>query len=234
MEGNVLQILDHLGTQGGALSTWAQFLYLSNGHDLPISADSCLRCYIKAPIQGGVSHRLSRAVPLSSLLHYMEPLTSPDFRLLWKLEEVCCPCSHKGNRVSCKGSGWTPRPLWAQEVLSGQCRRAEMSQEPALLCNMVPPSMDTLLVCSQFPLTLKPWRNKIPVWLHPPLFPEILSEVWPPTLGWRKESSGSFFRPALSALDGTDWEPFSSWCEISQWVPNGILWAKHLGKYFFP
>ena len=111
MEGNVLQILDHLGTQGGALSTWAQFLYMSNGHSLPTSADSCLRCYVKAPVQGGVSHRLSRAVPLSSLLHYMEPLSSPDFCLLWKVEEVCCPRSHKGKRVSCKGSGWTPLPL---------------------------------------------------------------------------------------------------------------------------
>ena len=71
MEGNVLQILDHLGTQGGALSTWAQVFYMSNGHNLPTSADSCLRCYVKAPIQSGVSHRLSRAVPLSSLLHYI-------------------------------------------------------------------------------------------------------------------------------------------------------------------
>ena len=158
-------------------NSWAQFLYMSNGHNLPTSTDSCLRCYVKAPIQVGVSHRLSRAVPLSSLLHYMEPLTSPDFRLLWKVEEVCCPHSHKGKRVSCKGSGWTPRPLWAQEVLSGHCGRAEMSQEPTLLCGMVPPSMDTLLVCSQFSLTLKLWRNKIPVWLHPRLFPEIPSEV---------------------------------------------------------
>lgn len=177
MEGNVLQILDHLGTQGGALSTWAQFFYMSNGHNLPTSADSCLRCYVKAPIQSGVSHRLSRAVPLSSLLHYIGttylsrlPSSLKSGGNVWPLFPWRKLCELQRQWLD------SPSPL-SPASAEWACRKAELSQEPTLLWSMVPSSMDTLLVWSQFSVTLKLWRNKIPVWFHPHLFPEIPSEV---------------------------------------------------------
>lgn len=125
MEGNVLQILDHLGTQGGALSTWAQFFYMSNGHNLPTSADSCLRCYFKAPIQSGVSHRLF----LSLTLYWNHlPLQTSIFSEKWR--KCVAPVPMKESVWAAKAvvglpAPSEPRKCWVGSAERQRCPRSQ-------------------------------------------------------------------------------------------------------------